>query len=125
MGLQPIPDRHLRICKAVIEEWETAPSITTIDPSFAGNAPLWYYVLAEAQYEWVKKAMAPNSMGDAEPLTLGPVGGRIVAETLIGLIEGDPHSYLSQHPNWVPEIGGRDLTIGKLVDFALTGRNWQ
>jgi hypothetical protein len=123
MSLKPIPDRDLRIGKAILEEWETAPSITTIDPSFAGNAPLWYYVLAEAQYEWTKKASTtPGSKGDFEPLTMGPVGGRIIAETLIGLIQGDPHSYLNLHPNWVPEIGGKDLTVGKLIDFALNGR---
>ena len=39
---------------------------------------------------------------------LGPVGGRIVAEVLVGLLEGDPGSFLSQEPTWRPtELGIR------------------
>jgi len=34
---------------------------------------------------------------------LGPVGGRIVAEVLIGLLYGDPMSYLRVEPTWHPE----------------------
>ena len=34
---------------------------------------------------------------------LGPVGGRIVAEVLIGLLWNDHHSYLFQDPLWAPE----------------------
>jgi hypothetical protein len=44
------------------------------------STPLWYYVLKEAEVK-------------AGGLTLGPVGGRIVAEVLVGLIESDPGSY--------------------------------
>ena len=33
---------------------------------------------------------------------LGPVGGRIVAEVLLGLLAHDPLSYLSVEPNWTP-----------------------
>jgi hypothetical protein len=31
-----------------------------------------------------------------------PVGGRIVAELFIGLLQGDRTSYLRQHPKWTP-----------------------
>ena len=31
---------------------------------------------------------------------LGRVGGRIVAETFIGLLQGDPTSYLRTQPSW-------------------------
>jgi len=55
---------------------------------FEGNAPLWFYVLAEAQHEWGQRAKQKGSKRDEEPLTLGAVGGRIVAETLIGLLWG-------------------------------------
>jgi hypothetical protein len=51
--------------------------------------PLWYYVLREA---------AVLNKG----LRLGPVGGRIVAEVLVGLLEGDPRSYLRRQPSWTP-----------------------
>ena len=121
MGLPVIADKDLKVGKAIIADWKAAESITTIDPSFADNAPLWYYVLAEAQHYWFKRASKVGSKGDAEPVTLGPMGGRIVAETLIGLAAGDGHSYLVQDPNWEPIIGGRNLTMGQLISYALTG----
>jgi len=33
---------------------------------------------------------------------LGSVGGRIVAEVLLGLLAGDPHSFLSEQPGFTP-----------------------
>jgi hypothetical protein len=121
MGIPAIDDADLKIGKAVIEEMETAPTLVSINEEFADNAPLWYYVLAEAQHYWFKRASGRQSKGDKEPLHLGPVGGRIVAETLIGLVYGDGHSYLVQDPNWEPHIGGRALKMGELVNYALTG----
>ena len=74
----------------------------------AGRPPLWYYVLKEAEIE---------TAGEH----LGPVGGRIVAEVLVGLLAGDPLSYLSVDPT-----GGRPFrsaparfTLSDLVDFGL------
>ncbi len=121
MGIPPIADKDLKIGKAIVSEWKSAKSITSINPGFVDNAPLWYYVLAEAQHHWFLRASKTGSKGDKEPVTLGPVGGRIVAETLIGLAYGDGHSYLQQDPNWEPLIGGKQLTMGKLVKYALTG----
>ncbi|GGC65461.1 peroxidase family protein [Undibacterium terreum] len=121
MGLSVIPDNELRVGKAIVDELEKAPTLVSISPAFADNAPLWYYVLAEAQHSWLKKAKH-GGKGDEEPLALGPMGGRIVAETLIGLIAGDPQSFLHQDPNWLPFVGGRDSTVGKLVNYALTGQ---
>lgn len=121
MGLPVISDKDLKFGKAIVADWKAAKSITTLDKSFANNAPLWYYVLAEAQHEWFKRASKAGSKGDAEPVTLGPMGGRIVAETLIGMVYGDGYSYLVQDPNWEPMVGGRQLTMGKLINYALTG----
>jgi hypothetical protein len=56
------------------------------------RTPLWFYVLREAQVT-------------AGGQHLGPVGGRIVAEVIIGLIQGDRHSYLRQDPGWQPTYG--------------------
>jgi hypothetical protein len=53
------------------------------------RTPLWFYILREAQVT-------------ANGEHLGPVGGRIVAEVLYGLIEGDSLSYLGQDPQWTP-----------------------
>jgi len=116
MGLEPISDNNLRLGKAVIDDWDTNPTIISLDPSFENHAPLWYYVLAEAQWEWVQRARKKGGKGDQEPVRLGTVGGRIVAETLIGLLLADGHSYLSQAPNWHPES---IRSMGDLVDFAL------
>jgi hypothetical protein len=76
----------------------------------AGNAPLWYYVLREAK-----------ALGNSE--RLGPVGGRIVAEVLIGLLAADPLSYLNVAPNWRPRppfsvSEGADFTMPDLIRFA-------
>lgn len=62
-----------------------------IASSFVNSTPLLYYILKEA--EVVQK-------GDR----LGPVGGRIVAEVFIGLLQLDPRSYLKAQPNWVPTL---------------------
>ena len=74
--------------------------------------PLWYYVLCEAR--------SPAGDGGKH---LGPVGGRIVAEVLAGLLEADPHSYLRQWPAWTPAehglAGAANFTLGDLVEFTL------
>ena len=49
-------------------------------------------------------------------MTLGTVGGRIVAETLIGLLWADGHSYLRQSPNWEPK---EIRNMGDLIAFGL------
>ena len=51
---------------------------------------------------------------------LGPVGGRIVAETLIGLLRADPTSYLSASPGFRPFLG-RDLAMGTTPDTYIVG----
>jgi hypothetical protein len=56
------------------------------------RTPLWYYVLREAEVM-------------AEGKHLGPVGGRIVAEVFIGVLQGDSMSYLCQDPGWTPSFG--------------------
>ncbi len=57
------------------------------------STPLWLYVLREAQLV---------NGGQY----LGPVGGRIVTEVMIGLLRADPASYLNQQPHWQPGLGG-------------------
>jgi hypothetical protein len=73
------------------------------------HTPLWFYVLREAQVK-----------GSGEHL--GPVGGRIVAEVLVGLLDGDPQSYLSQKPMWKPFLPAKaagDFKMADLVKFTL------
>jgi hypothetical protein len=104
MGLEPIPDEELTVGKANVDGLKGNESITAFGKTFTENAPLWFYVLAEAQHQWVKEASKIKG-DDAKNMIhtrLGPVGGRIVAEVLIGLMLGDPHSFLSQWPTWTP-----------------------
>ncbi|BCJ35732.1 heme peroxidase [Actinocatenispora thailandica] len=71
------------------------------------GTPLWYYVLREAQH---------RGGGDR----LGPVGGTIVAEVLIGLLRADPASYLSLEPGWQPNLPAAGATYA-LTDLLALG----
>ena len=63
-----------------------------IHPKFVGSTPFWYYVLKEAEvFE-----------GGAH---LGPVGGRIVAEVFLGLLQADPDSFLNRRSDFTPSLG--------------------
>ncbi|MEP6968569.1 MAG: hypothetical protein ABI906_10880 [Pseudomonadota bacterium] len=110
-----IEEANHRVGKAVLDDWNTNPTLASIDGCFGDKAPFWYYVLAEAQYEWVQRAKA--GQGNAEPLKMGTVGARIVAETLIGMLWADGRSYLRQAPNRKPDS---IRTMGDLIDFALS-----
>ncbi len=74
---------------------------------FATSTPLWYYILAESKVA-------------AGGLNLGPVAGRIVTETLIGLLRADPASYLSVYPRFTPFLG-TDCPMGPSPDTSITG----
>jgi hypothetical protein len=68
------------------------------------STPLWYYVLKEAELI-------------EDGLHLGPVGGRIVAEVIVGLLQSDPDSHLSYDPRWRPTLPSRDRGDFRMVDF--------
>ena len=74
------------------------------------GAPLWLYILAEA--EVIGRETAPCKFEKAEGL--GPVGARIVAEVIIGLLELDPTSYLGVNRNWSPKQTYD--TLGKILN---------
>jgi Animal haem peroxidase len=74
---------------------------------FQSSTPLWYYVLKEAELV-------------EDGLHLGPVGGRIVAEVLIGLLQTDIASYLVQKPRWTPTLtsAGSSFRMKDFLTFA-------
>lgn len=78
----------------------------------AHGVPLWLWILAEA--EVIGRAERDGSTKEGEGL--GPVGATIVAETIIGLLELDDHSYLGRNRNWTPREEWN--TLGKLVTVA-------
>jgi hypothetical protein len=55
------------------------------------ETPLWFYVLKEAEV-----------LQDGN--RLGPVGGRIVGEVLVGIIDADPESFRAVDPSWTPTL---------------------
>ena len=81
--------------------------LSDVEPlGFDNSTPLWFYILREAE-----------EMADGRKL--GPVGGRIVAEVFIGLLEGDHMSYLKQDPDWTPNLGqDQDFRMADLLRFA-------
>jgi hypothetical protein len=70
------------------------------DPGWGGKAPLWYYVLKEAELKH-------------NGTRLGEVGGRIVAETILGILSTDKSCYLNVQPTWRPSP--RQYRMGDLL----------
>ena len=101
LGLAPLTEDELK------EGNPEQLNILLTDSGFLQKTPLWYYVLKEAEVQ-------------ADGDSLGEVGSRIVAETLIGQIRNDPGSYLAQADTWVPENGvllPDGLAIRTIKDF--------
>ncbi len=69
---------------------------------WTAETPLWLYTLKEAH---------ARGGGDR----LGPVGGRIVAEVLIGIVADDPESFLAAAPGWRPAPGGEAYGMAELL----------
>jgi hypothetical protein len=90
---------------------ELDPDLQSVlaDGEWRSEAPLWFYILKEAEI-----------VGQGE--RLGPVGGRIVAEVLVGLLQRDPNSYLYLDPSWKPQLPiAREpgkFTIADLLKYA-------
>ena len=92
LGFKPIPDAQLKVGKANKDDTPTNPLLTSLG-AFKNNAPLWYYILAEAQQQFVD---------NDTPIHMGPTGGRIVAEVFAGLMLFDKHSFLNADPSFEP-----------------------
>ena len=75
MGLKPLTNQQLGLT----------------DPGWKGKAPLWFYVLKESEL------LGGNR--------LGPVGGTIVAEVILGLMACDTSSYFTANPGFDPGAG--------------------
>jgi hypothetical protein len=93
MGEDIIADERLKVGKATEEDKESNKPLTSVSPAFAGNAPLWFYILSEAQQQFKH---------DHTPIRLGPVGSRLVGETFVRLLLEDGQSFLRQAPRWTP-----------------------
>jgi hypothetical protein len=90
MGVTPLAAADLR-------------ELAFLGAGFEHSTPLWYYVLREAEVA-------------ADGLHLGPVGGGIVAEVLVGLLQADPESYLASKPRWRPTLPAKSGKF-RMSDF--------
>jgi hypothetical protein len=73
----------------------TAEQVGLGEHGWSAETPLWIYVLREAD---------ALHAGDR----LGPVGGRIVGEVLVGIIDADPESFRSVDRSWKPTLPSHD-----------------
>ncbi len=120
MALQPLADAAIKIGKFTGDAADILGSIVDVaGAAFAGNCPLWTYVLAETVEEPVTLTTTHGPLA-LTARKLGPVGGRIVAETFAGLMIGDNKSYLSLDPLWRPTLGtGGKFGLRDLIKVAL------
>jgi hypothetical protein len=86
LGVRPLTDAELR------QGNTPAVDAALTAGGFVQRTPLWFYVLKEAEVR-------------ANGNSLGEVGSRIVAETLIGELLADPDSYLTRGAGWNPSHG--------------------
>ena len=88
-----------------------AAEVTVLNSSgglLLSKTPLWYYVLREAAV-----------LGGGNQL--GPVGGRIVAETFVRMLKRDASSFLNAPGGFTPILPSAipgDFTVADLVAFA-------
>lgn len=101
MGFDPLPPD-------VVASGPDAEADVLRAHGFDRQTPLWYYILKEAQI-------------DGDGARLGPVGSTILAEVFVGLLEGDPESFLAKNRNWKPTLPGRrpgHFTMRDLIQFV-------
>jgi len=102
------------------EDFSKRLKISDISPHFEDDAPLWFYLLAEAEQE-VFNGFVANPGADPKALgaRLGPLGGAIVLETFVGLMMQDPESVLNPRSVWRSINGKPTFSIEEL--FAEIG----
>jgi hypothetical protein len=94
--------------EAVARELGVAPlnaAELALPDEWVGETPLWYYLLKEAE---------ARAGGDE----LGPTGGRVVGDVLVGLVKRDPESFLSVDPDWRPTLRQDEFGIADLLTLV-------
>jgi Animal haem peroxidase len=78
------------------------------NPGWAGKAPLWYYILREAEIR-------------QEGRRLGPLGAKLVAEVIVGILSCDKSSYIYDKTPFQPAppiAPSGQFTMGEFATFA-------
>ena len=124
MGLVPLTDAEIKIGKFTGNKADILMTINKAGDghAFVENCPLWTYVLAET----VESTVTVKTLEGDKPIKtrkLGPVGGRIVAETFVGLLLADSSSYVNLDPLWEPPTLKKERVFGlrELIRHALEG----
>jgi hypothetical protein len=71
-----------------------ADEVGVAEHGWEGETPLWFYILKEAELR-------------AGGRHLGPVGGRIVAEVMVTVLDRDPTSFRAVRPDWTADASVR------------------
>ena len=93
------------ISRALGVEPLTAEEVGLAEHGWQDETPLWLYILKEA---------SARADGDR----LGPVGGRIVGDVLVGIVEADPESFLAVDPDWTPTLPAHEPGRFGLADIV-------
>lgn len=104
MGVTPLRDDQILVGKASGVAGD-AVAISSVSAEFAGKAPLWSYILAESVATAYPVSGGAITGPQKAPFRLGPVGGRIVTETIAGLLASDPASIVN-HREFSPRVPG-------------------
>jgi hypothetical protein len=126
LGVEPVPDESLKIGKATTDA-DQKP-LAEISTAFEDRAPLWTYILAEAQaVSWAKADASIPKVN--VPIKLGPVGSRLIADVFAALLIGDGTSYLyhdgpSKYQDGpfkpIPKFArGEEFGLAQLINAAL------
>lgn len=101
--------RQMGVTPLSVEELSTGrDGAAALVNGFGKQTPLWYYILKEAKVQ-------------ERGLRLGQVGSRILAEVFVGLLRGDPGSFLNLYPSWKPTLPSAtpgDFTMADLLNFT-------
>jgi hypothetical protein len=86
------------------------------------RSPLFYYLLREAE------VCGRAKPGGRPCKRLGPLGSRIVAEVILGVLSADPDSYV--HSEWQPPLfsqgsAGPDIRIDSLRRLAFYAKDYK
>ncbi len=93
MGIPVLTNNQLGLSKAAF-------------PDFSGEAPLWFYMLAESEIR-------------ENGTRLGAVGGRVIAEVFLTQLGIDPKSYLNARKRFTPSVEHEGaFTMGDFLNFA-------
>lgn len=118
MGIRPLPDDQILVGKASGDAADTK-SLVSISIDYANNAPLWTYIMAESMAHAYPVANGKVVGPQRAPFRLGPVGGRIVTETIIGLMANDATSIVNTNPRLVHGVS-RHPQLRRLWDLFAT-----